>query len=212
MLCLITVYASFVYPEYPLTATDPGNEGVDEYRECDHEHTDFYTKNGYDREDLTLTQSFNMIEGSPLEVLLGSPQNLTCLQALDFYASIDPGNNPYPPPNDSPFCCLALRYTTDQDIEVTVSTNHDPVVLNIEAEYGLANSAEFVTLCEELWACTSYVDQYSENQCEANQANLNRGCEEYVARSLCFNEAYNPSSEEEIKQRRAFIVETCKFR
>jgi hypothetical protein len=224
MLCLITVNASFDYPEYPLTVSDPGNEGVDKYRVCSRS-TDFYTRNGYSSLDSSIEKSFHLIEESPLFIAVfgASPYPLTCLEALEHYDSIDPDTsvNPYPPPDDyihstagiggsDTNCCSALRYTTDLDIESEVS--HNTVVLNIVEEYGDAQSEEFVTLCEELWACSSYVDQYSENRCEANESNLNRGCEPYVARTLCFNEAYNPTSEQEIKQRRAFIVESCKFR
>jgi hypothetical protein len=203
MLCLITDNESFVYPEYP------GDKGVDNYRVCDPNGAEFYTKNGYDRENPSIEQAFTLTNGTVVD--------LTCLEALSNYDIIDPQRNLYPPPNDfvlggsgATNCCLAFRYVKDIDIEFKVATNKDAVVLNIAKEYGAEESARFVRLCEELWACTSYVEQYSVLQCRANPGN--RGCEAYADRSLCFNQAYNPSSTNEINQRKSFIVETCKFR
>jgi hypothetical protein len=210
MLCLITVNGSFDYPEYP------GNEGVGKYSVCDPDGAEFYTKNGYDREDPSIEQDFTLKNGTIVA--------LTCFSALFSYDIIDQDENPYPPPDDFgsffPFgsffggsdtnCCSAFRYDTDINIESKIAGVAAPVVLNIENEYGATESDEFVRLCEELWACSSYVEQYSVLQCEANPGN--RGCEAYVDRSLCFNQAYDPTSTNEINQRKSFIVETCKFR
>jgi hypothetical protein len=201
ILCLITDNLSFDYPSYP----GAQSTGVGDYSVCDRGNTaiEFYTKNGYDPDDQFITKTFNIL-------VFPFTLELTCLQALQLYTLIDPNINPYPPPDDydhilSVNCCLAFRYRTDLDIVLEVSTNHDEVVLNIEDEY--TDSERFVELCEELWACTAYIDQYSFIQCEADPGN--RGCEDYVDRSFCFNQAYDPDDSNEIKQRKSFIIETC---
>lgn len=60
-------------------------------------------------------------------------------------------------PNDDVACCSAQRYKDDE--EISYESEEDVCIsINIAEEYG-SNASTFTSLCEELFACTSYVEQ-----------------------------------------------------
>lgn len=183
------VYQSFVYP----TWANNDDSGVDQYALCG--NPSYYIENNF-------PQVFQYVNGT-------KTKPLSCKEALSGwyqpFISQDTTVNPFPPPDDPDYCCNAQRYRTDVDIAYELSASAS-VTLNIENEYG-AEAEEFVRLCEELWACSSYSEQYSRIQCELSSTG--RGCSDYVGRSLCFTEAYDPDEDSEIDQRKSFIIESC---
>ena len=82
-------------------------------------------------------------------------QSYTCAGALENQAIIDTSENV---PEDPAYCCNSFRYRSDIDISAQI--DGEDLTLNIDAVYG-ENATTFVELCEELWACSSYVESVS---------------------------------------------------
>ena len=85
----------------------------------------------------------------------GAALPYTCEGALQNRAIIDTSENV---PNDAVECCNSFRYRSDIDISAQI--DGEDLTLNIDAVYG-GNATTFVELCEELWACSSYVESVS---------------------------------------------------
>lgn len=90
-------------------------------------------------------------------------------------------------PDDDVECCNAFRYRSD--IPVSAEIDGVDLTLDINATYG-ENATLFMEYCEQLWACSSYLEAYTSLQCEQNQQG-GLTCPEEKTESLCFNEAYS---------------------